>query len=53
VAAFCFASQSPIFEIAIVVVALDHVARIIINADHNHRLYAEHKKILTEIAIRP
>jgi hypothetical protein len=50
--AFYFASQSSLFEIAIVVVALDHVARIIINVDHNYRLDAEHKKILTEMAIR-
>jgi hypothetical protein len=34
VAAFCFAPRSPLFEIARLLVRLDHVARFIVNADH-------------------
>jgi len=35
VAAFCFTcNASPLFEIALVFVRLDHVARFIVNADH-------------------
>jgi hypothetical protein len=34
-AAFCFPQQrSPLFEIARVLVCLDHVASVIVNADH-------------------
>jgi hypothetical protein len=35
VAAFCFAPRSPLFEIALVLVSFDHVARIIVNANYN------------------
>jgi hypothetical protein len=34
VAAFCFAPRSPLFEIARVLVRLDQVARVIVNANH-------------------
>jgi hypothetical protein len=33
-AAFCFGLRSPLCEIALVLVRLDHVASIIVNANH-------------------
>jgi hypothetical protein len=34
-AAFCFASRSPLFEIAFVLVRLDHIASFIVHANHS------------------
>jgi hypothetical protein len=34
VAAFCFAPRSPLFEIALVFVRFNHVACVIVNANH-------------------
>jgi hypothetical protein len=41
VAAFCFAPRSPLFELALVLMRLDHVASVIVNTDDGlirHRL---------------
>jgi hypothetical protein len=35
VAAFCFAPRSPFFEIALVLVRFNHVASLIVNANHS------------------
>jgi len=35
---FCFAPRSPLFEIALVLVRLNHVASAIVNANHKHHL---------------
>jgi hypothetical protein len=34
VAAFCFAPRLPLFEVALVLVRLNHVASFIVNANH-------------------